>query len=351
MKIRYRLFKRDSGVFYMEDTVKHRQMSLKTKNKLIAQRLVQAKNEAEQQPALNLELARTYLSASDPELVNKTWQGVFEAIIQSKNGVNKERWSRANKDHAYDLIRNMKILETRPENFLKVMELGTVATNIFLRRIHNFALDMSWLPKPVIPRKQWPGIHFKPKRAITYAEHVDIIEREGNPERKAYYELCWHLGGSQGDIANLNAEDIDWDNYVISYFRQKTKQIALLHFGDQVAAVLRKLPNKGPLFPYLRKVRSTDRATEFKQRCRGLKIYGVTLHSYRYAWAERAKMVGYPERFAMEALDHNSQAVHRAYAKGAKMNLPALEDYEKAVRDQKVIPMQLPNSKKIAISS
>ncbi len=39
----------------------------------------------------------------------------------------------------------------------------------------------------------------------------------------------------------------------------------------------------------------------------------VTLHSYRYAWAERAKTAGYPERFAQEALGHNSKAVHRAY--------------------------------------
>ena len=34
---------------------------------------------------------------------------------------------------------------------------------------------------------------------------------------------------------------------------------------------------------------------------------------YRYARAERAKTVGYPERFAQEALWHNSKAVHRAY--------------------------------------
>lgn len=40
----------------------------------------------------------------------------------------------------------------------------------------------------------------------------------------------------------------------------------------------------------------------------------MSLHSYRYAWAERAKTAGYPERFAQEALGHNSKAVHRAYA-------------------------------------
>ena len=54
----------------------------------------------------------------------------------------------------------------------------------------------------------------------------------------------------------------------------------------------------------------------------------ITLHSYRYAWAERAKVAGYPERFAQEALGHNSKAVHRAYAKNARMKIPALEDYE-----------------------
>ena len=62
--------------------------------------------------------------------------------------------------------------------------------------------------------------------------------------------------------------------------------------------------------------------------CRQLGIKGVTLHSYRYAWVECAKTVGYPERFAQEALGHNSKAVHRAYAKRALMKIPSLEDYE-----------------------
>lgn len=37
----------------------------------------------------------------------------------------------------------------------------------------------------------------------------------------------------------------------------------------------------------------------------------------------------YPERYAQAALGHNSAAVHRAYAKGAKVNVPSLEEYEK----------------------
>jgi integrase len=68
--------------------------------------------------------------------------------------------------------------------------------------------------------------------------------------------------------------------------------------------------------------------------CRQLGIVGVTLHSYRYAWAERAKVAGMPERFAQEALEHNSKAVHRAYAKRALMKIPSLEDYEQRAADK-----------------
>jgi integrase len=86
-------------------------------------------------------------------------------------------------------------------------------------------------------------------------------------------------------------------------------------------------------------VRAGDRATEFKQRCVGLGIDGVSLHSYRYAWAERARIAGMPERFAQESLGHNSKAVHRAYAKKAKVTIPALEDYELAQRDGKIVQL------------
>ena len=63
-------------------------------------------------------------------------------------------------------------------------------------------------------------------------------------------------------------------------------------------------------------------------RLKTVGISGVSLHSYRYAWAERAKAAGYPERFAMQALGHSSKAVHRAYAKQAQVTLPPLEEYE-----------------------
>jgi len=141
--------------------------------------------------------------------------------------------------------------------------------------------------------------------------------------------LAWHLGAAQSDLAFLEAENIEWEHSVISFARKKTGSIAIMRFDDEVAQILRSLPATGPLFPYLRTVRAGDRATEFKQRCEELKIKGISLHSYRYAWAERAKKAGYPERFAQEALGHNSKAVHRAYARKAQVELPSLGEYER----------------------
>jgi integrase len=259
-------------------------------------------------------------------------------MTMTKTGPTLERYKRAMLDKAFAIICDLPILETRAEHFLKVLRLGTVATNVYLRRLHNFALDMNWLPWPILPKKQWTKVQFKDKRAITSEEHQAIITREKNPERKAFYELCWRLGGSQSDIAYLKAEDIDWRDRTLAYQRKKSKTPALIYLGDGVLKILQTLPKRGPLFPYLIRVRPGDRATEFKQRCQGLDIKGVTLHSYRYAWAERAKSAGYPERFAMENLGHNSRAVSQAYSKKAKVLLPSLEEWQKR---EKIIPLRL----------
>lgn len=131
MKTRFRLFQRASRVFYVEDTETLRQESLKTKDKNVAQRLSQARNAAHEQPALNLQLARTYLAASDPAVAKRTWQNVMETIVSMKKNVTRERWDRATKDHAFDTLRERLLLETRAEHLLAALENGTVATNVF----------------------------------------------------------------------------------------------------------------------------------------------------------------------------------------------------------------------------
>jgi integrase len=328
MKQRFRIYRRKRGVFYVFDRQTGTRESLQTSDKDAARRLLHAKNEAHHQPLINRQIARAYLAAGDPEIGRRTWQIVMEEITKTKHGETQLRWVRAAKDRAFDFIRDLPVFQTQSQHFLRVLEAGGVATNVFLRRMHNFALDVGWLSWPVLPKKQWPQVRYGAKRAITLEEHRRVVDRELNPERRAFYELCWLLGGSQGDIAKLLAEDIDWQKQVISYRRQKTRTMAQLHFGNLLAMVLRTLPTSGQIFPNLSGVRASDRATEFKQRCRGLGICGITLHSYRYAWAERAKQCGYPERFAQEALGHNSKEVHRAYAKNAEVHLPPLEEYE-----------------------
>ena len=226
----------------------------------------------------------------------------------------------------------MKILDTVAEDFWLALKFKKVSTNVYLRRIHNFALGSNWLPVPVLQKSIWPKVEFKEKRATTYEEHRRIVEAEKNPERRAFYELAWHLGASQGDIANLNAEDIDWKNRILTYKRSKTGVDASMRFGKDVERVVSDLPSTGPLFPYLKSVRSGDRATEFRQRCGLLKIEGITLHSYRYAWAERAVMAGMPERYAQVSLGHNSKSAARLYAKKASLTVPSLEEYESEVK-------------------
>lgn len=349
MKQRFILYRRKvGGMFYVEDTQTKKQESLGTKDRAEAKSLLNARNEAARQPQLNLQIAKAYLAGTDSGVATRTWQNALDAIIESKSGSTKDRWQRAAKEKALESIRGRVIIETQAEELLVCLKAGTVSTNVHLRKLHNFCLAMNWLPWPIIPKRLWPEIRFQPKRAITLDEHQLIIEREKNPERLSFYELCWHLGGSQTDIANLKGEDIDWRNQTIAYSRRKTGSLAMIHFGPDIEAVLRQLPATGFLFPYLQSVRAGDRATEFKQRCDGLGIKGVSLHSYRYAWAERAKQCGYPERFAQEALGHNSKAVHRAYARRAQVKLPSLESYERQAAEGQIIQLPSLSSEKHA---
>jgi hypothetical protein len=207
MKSRFILFRR-AGVFYSEDTTTRRQTSLRTKDEAEALALLHSKNESHRQPVLNLHIARTYLTATDPEIAKRTWKAPMDEMTRTKTGPTLIRYKRAMADKAFDLIRDLPILETQAVHFLKVLEAGSVATNVFLRRIHNFALGLNWLPWPVLAKKQWPQVRFGEKRAITLAEHRAIVANEHNPERRAFYEFCWHLGGAQSDVASLTAEDI-----------------------------------------------------------------------------------------------------------------------------------------------
>jgi integrase len=328
MKEAFRLFRRGNR-FYLEDVVSGKQTSLRTCDPQEARRLIAAKNEAARVPILNLSLARTYLAAHDPALVGRTWREVMAQSGQTGRQSSKERYARAVKDRAFDSIRHKPLIQTTADDFLKVLREGGNTTNHFLRRLHNLALGLGWLLAPILHPKHWPKIKTSIRRAITAEEHRRIVEAEGNEERRQYYRLLWETGGSQTDVASLTAEHIDWNRRLLVFHRRKLSPDAppaQLSIGVNLEAVLRKLPTAGPLFPNWGRTKDKDRSAEFSRRCRLLKIEGISLHSYRYAWAERAFTTGYPERFAMANLGHSSQAVHRAYARKALVICPPLEN-------------------------
>jgi integrase len=343
MKYQFILFQR-SGVYYSEDTTSGKQASLRTRDKDEARRLLNAKNEATRQPAMNLQIAQVYLQHGDPALTARTWQHVMETMADTKSGPTLKRWQTAMRDKHLEPLRHRKLIETTAEHFLAVLKAGTVSTNMFLRRLHNYTVNMRWVPLPVLPKPNWPVVRHQEKRAITFEEHQKIISREFNPATRAYYELLWQLGGAQTDIAMLTAEDVDWKDRTISYRRHKTGTTSLISFGNGVAAILKELPGAGLLFPPLARIDESHRAALFTKRLATVGISGVSLHSYRYAWAERAMAAGVPERFAMHALGHTSKAVHRAYAKKAHVVVPSLEEYEqRTFRPASFLPTMMPD--------
>jgi hypothetical protein len=152
-------------VYYIEDSETGKRTSLETTERQTAERLLNARREAEQQPQINLQIARTYLLASDPTMVTRTWNEVMNAIIETKTGETQRRWKVAARDPAFDPIRNKPLVETRAEHFLRVLKAGTVSTNVYLRRLHNFALDTNWLLAPALVKRKWPTPIYRKKRA------------------------------------------------------------------------------------------------------------------------------------------------------------------------------------------
>jgi hypothetical protein len=67
MKTRYRLIRRGirGGIFYCVDTATGKRTSLQTGDEDAALQIINAKNQAIRQPALNLQIAKAYLTGAD----------------------------------------------------------------------------------------------------------------------------------------------------------------------------------------------------------------------------------------------------------------------------------------------
>jgi hypothetical protein len=95
MKQRFILYRRSNGKYYAEDTVTRKQSSLKTRDEAEALTLLHSKNEAFRQPVLNLQIARTYLSATDGNAAKRKWQTPMDEMTATKMGETRVRYDRA----------------------------------------------------------------------------------------------------------------------------------------------------------------------------------------------------------------------------------------------------------------
>ena len=85
MKQKFRLYQRGSnGRFYLEDNTTGKQESLGTSDRVEAERLFHARNEAEYQPSFNAHMARAYLVAKDALISKRTWQFVMDEMKRTK---------------------------------------------------------------------------------------------------------------------------------------------------------------------------------------------------------------------------------------------------------------------------
>ena len=101
MRQRYRLYRRKSGGrYYIHDDLTGKQDSLHTTDRATALRLFHSRKEAQQQPAVNLQIARAYLAASDPHIATRNWQYVMEEMVKLKTGETQHRWQTAKASHS-----------------------------------------------------------------------------------------------------------------------------------------------------------------------------------------------------------------------------------------------------------
>ena len=194
MKNQFRLYRRPKGgFFYAHDSVTGKQDSLGTRDRAEAVTLLNARNESVRQPQLNLQIAKAYLAGTDSGVSTRTWQNALDAVVATKRGSTQDRWRRAAKEKALDLIRDRVIIETQAEQLLACLKAGTVSTNVHLRKLHNFCLSMNWLPWPLIPRRLWPEVRFQPNHINAYLERAREI------------------------IGDRSQGEIDYDNAVVAH--------------------------------------------------------------------------------------------------------------------------------------
>jgi hypothetical protein len=116
---RYRLFRRKSGIYFLQDNRTNKQESLKTRDRNRAQRIAFHRNEAERVAGANRQIAVGYLVIADPEIKNRKRADVMKALVdQDVKASTLKRKLTAMKDDALKALAPIKLIETTPEHLL-----------------------------------------------------------------------------------------------------------------------------------------------------------------------------------------------------------------------------------------
>jgi hypothetical protein len=167
----------------------------------------------------------------------------------------QQRCARGFRSKAYDPIRSKPLVQTTGADLLAIVHANGNCVAHYLRRLHNLALDLGWVPWPILAKRAWPKILSQSKRAITAQEHVAIIASEQNRERRAFYELLYETGGAQTAV----------------YRRKKLRPFsepARLTIGKKLRTLLNALPSSHDLFPNIKLTSANHRSAEFRRRAR-----------------------------------------------------------------------------------
>ncbi len=85
MKTRYRLIRRGvrNGAYYCVDKKTAKRTSLQTDDEDVALQIVEAKNQAQRQPVLNLQIAKAYLAGTDSAICVGAGTILFFLLFQN----------------------------------------------------------------------------------------------------------------------------------------------------------------------------------------------------------------------------------------------------------------------------
>ena len=288
-----------------------------------------------------------HLAHCNPTWNTTTWDDVFKDILKRgrRNGgmhgastirTIKSGWNNS----CWNFIREKRLIETEPRDLLNPLRGKGMGIMQLIRRMHEHAVGYQMIPYPIVGSKMWPVYDNKPmSMAITEEQHTKVIDRITTMRRNrwsdetadqwrsewiAYLWILWFTGASNKDAAELKAENINWRDMVIEFSRSKWVNKDKLEpcrivIGPRFAEVLRALPKDGLLLPILGNKNTSKRYDFFHKQTVALEIEGISIHGYRYAFAERSKENGMSIEDRMATLGHNTYEVHRNYGRTAKV--------------------------------